>query len=851
MHPAEANLTQTEAMLRAQIISDVKYQLAVEMDNASETFHGTAQIEFSRKDSPHDLFLDLKNGAKIEKFEMNGKAYTPVFMQHRVILPQAMLAVGANKVVIAYTQSYDHNGRGLNRFVDPEDKRVYFHSQFEAYDAHQMFPCFDQPDIKATMRMTVTAPKAWEVISTTRETSKKVSGDNAIWTFAETPKISTYLFSLHAGPFAKWESKAGNIPLRLFARQALKKFVVAKDWFTPTKAGLKFYGEYFGYPYPFKKYDQIIVPEFTAGAMENVAAITFTERFIHRSAATYKEREGLSSVILHEMAHMWFGDLVTMQWWNGLWLNESFATYMSALSMSRATEFKDSWMSFYSGGKTGAYVEDQLVTTHPIEANIPDTDTAFSNFDSITYGKGASVLKQLSFYLGEDMFRNGLKIYFKNYAYSNSRLEDFLGSLEQASGKDLKTWSKTWLEMAGVDTVSAEYTCDAGKVTGFALKLIGPNGEPTLREHRTQVGLFQEKNGKIVPLKTANVLYKGERTEVAELNGLECPAMVYPNDQDQDYVKVSIDPRTLETAKTSLSKIASPFTRLMFWPNLYSMVRDMQLMPQDYLKMVVENLPGETDLTIGNAIMRSLGRVIVFLPQATDAQKQTRLALIGDVEKAVWKKIDGKTSADWKKMALETYSDIAESQQAKDNLMSVLEGKIKWKGVVIDADRRWDMIIRLSALGDSRVEPILAHQREVDKSSRGVDNALAADASKPSLEVKNEWITKILSRADMSYDQKRTILRNFLPRQQDDLRASLSDKYYSTLPGLVKTADLEFSDLYAGSMVPATCTQASALRIGNFLTQEAGALPTPVIKILRTSLQEDSRCVAIRAKASN
>jgi aminopeptidase N len=524
---------------------------------------------------------------------------------------------------------------------------------------------------------------------------------------------------------------------------------------------------------------------------------------------------------------------------------------MSTLSQSRVTAFKNAWITFYSRGKMGAYIEDQLVTTHPIESKIPDTESAFSNFDGITYGKGASALKQLSYYIGEDAFREGVRNYFKDHAYANTKLEDFIGALERSSGKELQHWEKSWLEQAGVDTVEAEYTCDAsGKVRNFALKLQGPGGAPSPRVHRTLVAMYQEKDGKVVPLLQQSVIYKGARTEVHEFNGAACPTMVYPNEQDYDYVKVRLDARTLASAKLNLSKVASTFTRVIFWPNLYSMVRDVELAPQDYLKIVLQNFPKETDMTIADAILPTLGRTINYLPLTTDAEKQARAKQVTDVENMLWSGIETAKNPDWQKMLLGTFTEIAESQTARDHLVGLLDGKIKFKKLVIDADRRWEMIIHLSSLGDARVEPLFAKQRELDKSSRGVSSSYAVEATKPSLEVKKEWIGTVVDHNNLSFEQKRTIFYNMLPRTQDDLRASLSDKYYSSLPKLAKEREMQFLGMYTRALMPATCTQASATKLGNFVSESSSTLPTPLVKLLRIGAQEDARCVSIRAFAA-
>jgi aminopeptidase N len=357
-----------------------------------------------------------------------------------LLLPAAFLIRGPNLIKISFRTKMVTNGMGLHRFVDPADGAIYIHTQFEAFAAHKFMPCFDQPDLKSSLQLQVSAPKSWTLISTTREIRIEPRGDFRLWTFPETPAISTYLFSLHGGPFTVWQDSFQGIPLRLFARPSLAKYVHPGLWFRLTKQGLGFYNKFFSYRYPFQKYDQILAPEFSAGAMENVGAVTFSERFIHRGKLTRENEMSLADVLLHEMAHMWFGDLVTMRWWNDLWLNESFATYMSALTTSEATKYSEAWRDFFEM-KGWAYYQDQLSTTHPIEGHVADTNDAFSSFDGITYAKGASVLKQMSRWLGAETFQKGVQFYMKTFAFKNTSLPDFIESLQKFSERDFRTWS--------------------------------------------------------------------------------------------------------------------------------------------------------------------------------------------------------------------------------------------------------------------------------------------------------------------------------------------------------------------------------------------------------------------------
>lgn len=849
---AEPNLTKLEAERRASAISDVTYRLSVDVSADGETFKGRVAIAFRAGADRSGLFLDFRNSGAIESMRVNGAPVAAERASHRILLNGPALKSGANLVEIEYSQKYSRNGRGLHRFQDSEDKRVYLFTQFETFEAHHMFPCFDQPDLKATMEMSVTAPKEWEVISTTRESAKSPTGANVVWEFPVTPRLSTYLFSLHAGPYHVWEAQAGDgltvIPMRLFARQSLKKYVVPADWFTPTRQGLKFFGDYFDFPYPFKKYDQVIAPEFNAGAMENVAAVTFSERFVTRGQPTREDRMGLASVILHEMAHMWFGDLVTMKWWNGLWLNESFATYMAALASAEATEFKDAWVKFYARNKAGAYVEDQLVTTHPVESDIPDTSSAFANFDSITYGKGASVLKQLGFAIGAEAFRDGVRAYFKKHAYGNTRIKDFVGALERSSGRDLKEWSKQWFEMAGLDSVRADFECDKGRITRFALIHQGPSGAAPLRSHRTQIALYSDKSGRARPFQKLSVDYRDGTTAVPALTGTLCPSMVDPNDEDHDYVKVRLDARSLAFIKKSLAKIDSEFARVRIWPVLYEMVRDLELKPQDYLKAVEQNLPIETFAHAGHAMLSPIENVVYYLPQRTAAEKNARLEAVRGLERASWAKlVSAAKDSDWQKHALTAWSEISESQEARDRTVALLKRDFKLQGAPLsDPDDRWDLVIRLSSLGDRRAEALINAERNLDKSDRGISLALAAEAARPALENKKSWISRVVDKEDLSFHRKREIMWNIFPRTQDNLRAAVSSDFYSQLQGMLKVKELHFLTTYVHSLLPTVCTTESAKQVASFIKENEPKLPVPVLKALRIGHQEDTRCVAIR-----
>ncbi|GIW12668.1 MAG: hypothetical protein KatS3mg062_0107 [Tepidiforma sp.] len=485
-------LTQQEAEERAARVSNVSYDIALDLQDRATGYRGSVTINFDLS-GDGDLFLDFR-GRSIERLEVNGRAIeSPMWNGYRLWLPADCLAAH-NTVHMAYENDFDHEGDGFHQFVDPEDGQEYLYTNFEPYESHRLFPQFDQPDIKAAYRLTVTAPAGWELIHNTAPASVAWEPDGRRrWDFHPTRRFSTYLFALIAGPYHVVRDRHGTVDLGLFCRRSLARYLDAVEIFEVSKQGLDFYSDFFGVPYPFGKYDQVFVPEFNSGAMENVAAVTHNEYMVFRDPPTMNQRRSRAEVILHEMAHMWFGNLVTMRWWNDLWLNESFATYMSYLCMERATKFDSGWLDFASSLKNWAYRQDQLVTTHPIAGRVDDTDQTFLNFDGITYGKGASVLKQLVAAVGLEGFREGMREYFRRHAWGNATLEDFLSAIESGSGASLRDWAHLWLETPSLNTIAARWEADGDRIARFVLQQTAPEEYPFLRPHRLDVGLAREE----------------------------------------------------------------------------------------------------------------------------------------------------------------------------------------------------------------------------------------------------------------------------------------------------------------------------------------------------------------------
>jgi aminopeptidase N len=840
-----AYLSEADAMARSSRVSNVDYVLDFTL-TGKETFAGTSTVTFDLKDTDSALTIDL-NKATVKSVTINGKQVTPTYNNWFVTLPSDTLVKGKNTVTIAYERLHSTNGEGLHRMVDPVDGKVYTYSHFEPAAAHQMFAVFDQPDLKATYTVTVNAPSDWHVVTTTRETNVQDAAGGKRWTFPKTKKLSPYNFSLHAGPYQVWEDKSGKYPMRLFARQSVAKQVTPSDWFRYTKSGLEFFDNYFGIPYQFEKYDQLLVPDFLYGAMENAAAITFAEGgFLYKSEMTPAQKMRLAEVIMHEMAHQWFGDLVTMKWWNGLWLNESFASFMATLATAEATEFKDAWQSFYQQDKQGAYVQDQKVSTHPIEVPVPSSANAFDNIDAITYSKGASTLKQLRHMLGEEVFRKGVHNYLVKYSWQNAKLEDFIGSLGEAAGRDLSKWTQDWLYQAGVNTITASYSCKAGKINAFSLQQSAPSKElPTLREQRVQVAAFKRVNGKLELSKNVPITYAGAKTNVPGLVGAACPDLVYPNYQDWGFVKVNLDQRSFDTARTTLAGVEDPLLRAMLWQALWDGVRDAKLPLNEFIKVALANAPQEKDYTLLGDVLGKIGASKGYI-NAMGIDNAWSKETGKQLEDMAWQGVvANKGNTPFQRSWFGLYMSVASSPDAMARLAGLLEGK-GTEGLTIGQDQRWTIINRLNRYNYPGAAELLAAEQARDKSDTGQGAALAATVVRPDPAVKAEWLAKVEDlQTKLPFSRIRTAMGSMYPSEQKKLAEQTAESRLAKLAAIDKAAGPVFMRSYAGTMIPASCTPQSVARLSK-AADTMKDLSASTRRALLDTLQEDQRCVAIK-----
>ncbi|PPF27457.1 MULTISPECIES: aminopeptidase N [unclassified Rathayibacter] len=729
------NLTRSEAQERASLIQVHDYDIALDLTRGAETFLSTTTVRFSATEGASS-FIDAVTGT-VHSVTLNGAELDPADVADGVRIRLDSLAAD-NELTVVADMLYTNTGEGLHRFVDPVDGEVYLYSQFEVPDSRRVFAVFEQPDLKAEFRFTVTAPAQWQVVSNQPTPEPVPAGEGiATWSFEPTPRISSYITALVAGPYvvetdSLVSSDGRTIPLGVFARASLAPFLDADYVFEKTKQGFAFYEEKFGVPYPFAKYDQLFVPEFNAGAMENAGAVTFTETYVFRSKVTNAIKERRVVTILHELAHMWFGDLVTMKWWNDLWLNESFAEYASTLATAEATEWTEAWTTFAAMEKSWAYRQDQLPSTHPIVATINDLEDVQVNFDGITYAKGASVLKQLVAWVGEKEFLAGVHEYFVKHAFSNTELRDLLVELEATSGRDLTEWSAQWLETAGVNTLRPEIAVDeSGAIASFAILQTAVEEYPTIRPHRLAIGLYDFEGERLVRVDRLELDVDGERTEVPELIGRTRPALVLLNDDDLAYAKVRLDDASLAVAVEHLASIDSPLARSLVWGSVWDSTRDAESAPRDFVRLVLGNVATETESTTLRTVLNQL------VATATQyVAPEYRAEVVEEAGDQLWTLAQSaEPGSDAQFQFVKFFAAIASTPAHLEAVQALLDGSTALGGLDIDTDLGWELLIALVAGGRAGADDIDAALAS-DNTATGQQSAAHARAALPTAEAK-------------------------------------------------------------------------------------------------------------------
>ncbi|MFE2282162.1 aminopeptidase N [Streptomyces sp. NPDC059454] len=855
------NLTREEARQRAKLLTVDSYEIDLDLSGAQEggTYRSVTTVRFDVAEDGDgaESFIDLV-APTVHEVTLNGDSLDPaeVFADSRITLPG--LLRGRNVLRVEADCAYTNTGEGLHRFVDPVDDQAYLYTQFEVPDARRVFASFEQPDLKATFQFTVKAPEGWTVVSNSPTPEPREN----VWTFEPTPRISSYITALIVGPYhsvhSVYEKDGQSVPLGIYCRPSLAEYLDSDAIFEVTRQGFDWFQEKFDYAYPFEKYDQLFVPEFNAGAMENAGAVTIRDQYVFRSKVTDAAYEVRAETILHELAHMWFGDLVTMEWWNDLWLNESFATYTSIACQAAApgSRWPHSWTTFANSMKTWAYRQDQLPSTHPIMADIRDLDDVLVNFDGITYAKGASVLKQLVAYVGEDEFFRGVQAYFKRHAYGNTRLSDLLGALEETSGRDLKTWSRQWLETAGINVLRPEIETDAeGVVTSFAIRQEAPalpagaKGEPTLRPHRIAVGAYDldEATGKLVRGERVELDVDGELTAVPRLVGKRRPAVVLLNDDDLSYAKVRLDEESLAFVTEHLGDFAESLPRALCWASAWDMTRDAELAARDYLSLVLSGIGKESDIGVVQSLHRQVKLAIDLY--ADPGARETLLARWTDATLAHLRSAE--PASDHQLAWARAFAATARTPDQLDLLEGLLAGTQTVEGLAVDTELRWSFVQRLAAVGRFD-EAEIADEYERDRTAAGERHAATARAARPTPEAKAEAWESVVESDKLPNAVQEAVIAGFVQTDQRELLAPYTDRYFEVLADVWASRSHEMAQQIVVGLYPTVQVSGETLdKTDAWLTSaEPGAALRRLVSESRAGVERALRAQAADAAAS-
>lgn len=854
--PATENITRAEAAERAELLTVDSYGVTLDLTGDGETFTSITQVSFHCKSPGATSWIDLI-APSVTRVVLNGTELDPatVVSGARIELPDLH---SANTLTVEAQCAYMNTGEGLHRFIDPVDGATYLYTQFESADARRMYACFEQPDLKATFALTVDAPSNWQVISNSPTPEPvAITADTARWIFEPTPRIPTYITALVAGPYAvvrdEYSGPYGTYPLAVFCRDSLKPHLDADDILTVTKQGFAFFEDQFAMGYPFAKYDQLFVPEFNAGAMENAGCVTFLEDYVFRSRVTSAAYEQRANTILHELSHMWFGDLVTMTWWDDLWLNESFAEWAAHHANVHATKYTDAWTTFANLRKAWAYRQDQLPSTHPIAADMVDLDSVRVNFDGITYAKGASALRQLVAWVGEEEFMAGIRAYFAKHAWGNTQLSDLLTELETSSGRDLSEWTTEWLQTSGANLLHPAIEVDeAGSYTSVTIVQEPPSSPagvaPTLRSHRIALGLYDWNGTSLTRRDRIEIDVVGAQTGVPELTGVQQPDLLLINDDDLTFAKIRLDERSWRSAVAHIGDLDSSLARALLWGAAWDMTRDAEVSTGEYLNLVVSGIAAESDIGVVQGVLRQLRSAIdMFASVGHRGEYSARLASAthGFATSA-------EPNSDHQLAFTRAFIASATTEAQLDVVAGLYDGSIIWDGLAVDTDLRWFLLQRLVAAGRMEDDAIEAEQVR-DATATGKRQAAVARAARPTPVAKDLAWADVFNRTDLPNAIIEATIGGFMQPEQIELLEPYRERFFADLPRIWADRTMETASSVTVGLYPAyLIDDATIAATDAFLQTENAATTSPAgHRLLLESRDGVLRAMRARAKDSS
>jgi aminopeptidase N len=835
------NLTRDEAATRAELVEVESYEVELDLTGGDATFTSTTTVRFRCSRPGDGTWLDLI-APVVSEVVLNGTALDAgvVFDGARVRLEGL---AEDNEVRVVAQAAYMRTGEGLHRFADPVDGEVYLYTQFEVADARRVFACFEQPDLKAPFRLAVVAPAGWEVVSNSPTPDPEDLGDSvARWSFEPTPRVSTYITAIVAGPYHvvrdSYESRGGTVPMAVYCRRSLTEYLDAEEVLAVTKAGFGFFEELFDLPYPFAKYDQLFVPEYNAGAMENAGCVTFTEDYIFRSRVTDAAYERRAETILHELAHMWFGDLVTMRWWDDLWLNESFATWASVLCQAEATRWTEAWTTFAVSEKLWALRQDQLPTTHPISADIRDLEDVEVNFDGITYAKGASVLKQLVAWVGREQFLAGVRAYFHEHAWSNTTLADLFRNLGETSGRDLAEWEQEWLLTAGVNTLRpVSEVGEDGAYTSVTVLQEAPEDHPALRSHRVAIGLYDLTSQGLARRRRVELDVTGGRTEVPDLVGETQPDLLLVNDEDLTFAKVRLDDRSLRTVVRHTGRFVDSLPRALCWTAATDMLREAEMATRDYVELVLGGVDQETDISVVQTLLATTRAAIDVYADPAD-----RLSLASRWTSGLHRLAHAAEPGSDEQLAYtRAWAVVAASPEHVDEVAGLLDGSRELPGLVVDTDLRWLLLERLVVVGRA-AGPDIDAELARDDTAAGHRHAAYARAARPTEQAKAEAWALAVEGDTLPNAQLAATASGFGQPEHRVLLRPYVDRYLEAVPRLWAERTNETAQTLVVRLFPRVLAdKETAGRVRRWL--DGAEVPPALRRLVREGLADLERAV--------
>ncbi|NCW43588.1 MAG: aminopeptidase N [Actinobacteria bacterium] len=838
------NLSRTEAKDRAEHLYVNSYAVTLDVTKGEETFYSKSEVSFTCNKPGYSTFIDAV-GRSVISATLNGAAVDVSNFDGESIFLTNLAA--DNTLVIEIEAEYSKSGEGLQRSVDPADGEIYLYSQGETAHIRNMFACFDQPSLKATFTLTVTTPGHWQAVSNNPVESKTIKGESVEWKFTTTPRIPTYLDALIAGPYSSvhdvYKGKK-EIPLGIYCRKSMMQYLDPEDIFLITKQGFEYFEKVFGLAYPFEKYDQIAVVDFNFGAMENAGAVTFREDvLVFRSHMPEKAYLSRANTILHEMAHMWFGDMVTMFWWDDLWLNESFAEWASYLALSESTRFKGAWTEFNSARKNWAYRQDQLSSTHPIIADMVDMEAVNANFDGITYAKGASVLHQLVAHVGRPQFIAGLQKYFAKHAWGNTTLNDLLVELEAASGRKLDTWVHTWLQTAGVNTLRPQLEIDGDVYKNVVISQevpLVPAGSKELRPHRLAVGLYDISGDSLNLRKSVELDVVGASTRVKELSGEKVADLLLINDRDLSYAKLRFDDRSIATLKKYLGRLNDPLARALSWASIWDMHRDAQISSAYFIEIALSGLAGENDDAIVNIVIGQLGTSVEAYASDANRDKYREKLAAG-----FWNLMQSSAPAsDLQLLYSRAFAANAHTPEQIKNVRGILNGEIK--GLKVDTDRRWDFLIALTERG-ATTQAELDAELASDNTTSGNLMFETAKAATPSAEAKAYAFNTVMHQ-DAQTSVRSALVAGFQRPIQRHLLTPFVDLYFENLLSEWESKSYEGAAKFVTGMYPSWIISQSTLdKTNTWLNGVGKDAPAVLRKLVKESQDGVIRALKVQS----